>query len=286
MKLSQLGFFCAVVEHGTIAAAAASLHCVPSNITARLRELESQLGVVLFNRENNRLLVTPEGRLVYRKAKQLIDLAAETRSLFSNDSIQGVLRVGALDVALANHLPERLVRYRLEAPGVEVHIRPEHSLFLERLLMDGELDLILTDGPIQHPLLDSRLAFRERLLRVVPKSLSPPTPQDLSRLELYVFGRTCHYRQQVDDWLESSGIQPRAILEIESYPTIFACIAQGIGFACVPESYVDRFASQAHTFQADQAPSLDSSDIYFVWRKNQQSPLIRNFIEVIDRQGD
>ncbi|MDH0746917.1 LysR family transcriptional regulator [Pseudomonas sp. GD03842] len=286
MKLSQLGFFCAVVEHGTIAAAAASLHCVPSNITARLRELESQLGVVLFNRENNRLLVTPEGRLVYRKAKQLIDLAAETRSLFSNDSIQGVLRVGALDVALANHLPERLVRYRLEAPGVEVHIRPEHSLFLERLLMDGELDLILTDGPIQHPLLDSRLAFRERLLRVVPKSLSPPTPQDLSGLELYVFGRTCHYRQQVDDWLESSGIQPRAILEIESYPTIFACIAQGIGFACVPESYVDRFASQAHTFQADQAPSLDSSDIYFVWRKNQQSPLIRNFIEVIDRQGD
>ncbi|MFY1666178.1 LysR family transcriptional regulator [Pseudomonas sp. Pseu.R1] len=285
MKLSQLGFLCAVVEHGTIAAAAASLHCVPSNITARLRELESQLGVVLFNRENNRLLVTPEGRLVYRKAKQLIDLAAETRSLFSNDSIQGVLRVGALDVALANHLPERLVRYRLEAPGVEVHIRPEHSLFLERLLMDGELDLILTDGPIQHPLLNSRLAFRERLLRVVPKSLSPPTPQDLSGLELYVFGRTCHYRQQVDNWLESSGIQPRAILEIESYPTIFACIAQGIGFACVPESYVDRFASQAHTFQADQAPSLDSSDIYFVWRKNQQSPLIRNFIEVIDRQG-
>jgi Transcriptional regulator len=51
-----------------------------------------------------------------------------------------------------------------------------------------------------------------------------------------------HYRQQVDNWLESSGIQPRAILEIESYPSIFACIAQGIGFACIPESYVDRFA--------------------------------------------
>ena len=97
MKLSQLGFFCAVVEHGTIAAAAVQLHCVPSNITARLRELEDQLGVVLFNREKNRLLVTPEGRLVYRNAKLLVDLAAETRSLFSTDSINGVLRVGALD---------------------------------------------------------------------------------------------------------------------------------------------------------------------------------------------
>ncbi|MCR3845056.1 LysR family transcriptional regulator, partial [Pseudomonas aeruginosa] len=61
MKLSQLGFFCAVVERGTIAAAAEQLHCVPSNITTRLRELEGQLGVALFNRERNRLLVTPEG---------------------------------------------------------------------------------------------------------------------------------------------------------------------------------------------------------------------------------
>ncbi|MBD0677970.1 LysR family transcriptional regulator [Pseudomonas sp. PSB11] len=286
MKLSQLGFFCAVVEHGTIAAAAVQLNCVPSNITTRLRELENQLGVVLFNREKNRLLVTPEGRLVYRNAKLLVDLAAETRSLFSTDSINGVLRVGALDVALANHLPQRLVRYRLEAPGVDLHIRPEHSLHLERLLIDGELDLILTDGPIEHPLLESRLAFRERLLRVVPKAFSSPTPEGLAGLELYVFGRTCHYRHQVDNWLESNGIQPRAILEIESYPSIFACIAEGLGFACVPESYVDRYASQADTFQADHVPGLDSSDIYFVWRKSQQSPLIKNFIEIIDIQSN
>lgn len=75
MKLSQLGFFCAVVERGTIAAAAEQLHCVPSNITTRLRELEGQLGVALFNRERNRLLVTPEGRLLYRHATRLLALA-------------------------------------------------------------------------------------------------------------------------------------------------------------------------------------------------------------------
>lgn len=157
---------------------------------------------------------------------------------------------------------------------------------MERLLIDGELDLILTDGPIEHPLLESRLAFRERLLRVVPKAFSSPTLENLAGLELYVFGRTCNYRLQVDNWLESNGIHPRAILEIESYPSIFACIAEGLGFACVPESYVDRYASQADTFQADYVPGLDSSDIYFVWRKSQQSPLIKNFIEIIDMQSN
>ena len=112
MKLSQLGFFCAVVERGTIAAAAEQLHCVPSNITTRLRELEGQLGVALFNRERNRLLVTPEGRLLYRHARRLLALADETAALFAGDEAHGALRVGALDVGLANHLPHRLARYR------------------------------------------------------------------------------------------------------------------------------------------------------------------------------
>lgn len=183
----------------------------------RLRELEGQLGVALFNRERNRLLVTPEGRLLYRHARRLLALADETAALFAGDQAHGALRVGALDVALANHLPQRLARYRRESPGVELHIRPEHSLLLERLLMEGELDLIVTDGPIEHPLLVSRLAFRERLLRVTPADLPAPTPEDLASLELYVFGHTCHYRRQVDRWLAESGIQPRATLK--SSPT-------------------------------------------------------------------
>ena len=61
MKLSQLKFFCTVVEHKTIAAAARELHCVPSNVTLRLRELEESLGGELFFRDKNRLYVNPKG---------------------------------------------------------------------------------------------------------------------------------------------------------------------------------------------------------------------------------
>ncbi|UMZ15069.1 hypothetical protein I9018_15790 [Pseudomonas sp. MPFS] len=92
-------------------------------------------------------------------------------------------------------------------------------MLLERPLMDGEMDLILTDGPIEHPLLASRLAFRERLLLVTPTKLSAPSTEELEHLELYVFGHTCHYRRQVDHWLETCDIKPRVVLEIESYPT-------------------------------------------------------------------
>ena len=80
MKLSQLKFFCTVVEHKTIAAAARELHCVPSNVTLRLRELEESLGGELFFRDKNRLYVNPKGRLFYQQARDIVAQAERSSS--------------------------------------------------------------------------------------------------------------------------------------------------------------------------------------------------------------
>lgn len=61
MKLSQLKFFCTVVECKTIAAAARELHCVPSNVTLRLRELEESLGGELFSATRTGCTSIPKG---------------------------------------------------------------------------------------------------------------------------------------------------------------------------------------------------------------------------------
>ncbi|WP_323121732.1 LysR family transcriptional regulator [Burkholderia alba] len=280
MKLSQLGFFCAVVEQRTIAAAAEQLHCVPSNITTRLRELEALLGVTLFSRERNRLLVTPEGRLLYDRAKALLGAADDTRQLFAGERRAGALRLGALDVALGSHLPKRIAEYRRAMPGVELHVHPGHSFALERRLIDGELDLIVSDGPIEHPLLASSLAFRETLKLVTPRALRTPSPARLAEFEMYVFGTDCYYRQQVDEWLARTGAAPRALLEVESYPVMFACVAAGHGIACAPESFI-RASVDAAGLRAHALDAIGESHLYFIWRKQQRSTLIAEFIDIV-----
>lgn len=280
MKLSQLRFFCAVVEQGTIAAAADMWYCVPSNITMRIHELERQLGVALFSREKNRLMVTPEGRLLYRKAKNMLEMATEAEQLFYNVSKTGLLNVGALDVALSAHLPQRIADYLLREPGVELNLHCGQSFTLERQLIEGELDLIISDGPVEHPLLTSALAFCECLKLITPMEVSNLSAMQLARYDLYVFGEKCYYRHQVNRWLALSGISPRAVLEIESYPVMFACVASGIGCACVPESFI----ADTPTFRVHSLDLIGSCNMYFVWRKHLKSPVVAEFIRILSEQ--
>jgi DNA-binding transcriptional LysR family regulator len=280
MKLSQLRIFCAVIEQGTIAAAAEILYCVPSNITMRIHELEHQLGVALFSREKNRLMVTPEGRLLYRKAKNMLEMATETEQLFYNVSKTGLLNVGALDVALGAHLPQRIADYLLRVPGVELNLYCGQSFALERQLIEGELDLIISDGPVEHPLLTSTLAFRESLKLLTPMGVSYPSAVQLARYDLYVFGDKCYYRHQVNRWLELSGVSPRAVLEMESYPVMFACVTNGVGCACVPESLI----ADTPPFQVHSLNLIEPCDMYFVWHKHLKSPVVAEFIRILSEQ--
>ena len=61
MELAQIRMFKTVADTGSIARAAEVLHCVPSNITARLKTLEAELGTELFYRQGRGLRISPAG---------------------------------------------------------------------------------------------------------------------------------------------------------------------------------------------------------------------------------
>ncbi|SJK66139.1 LysR family transcriptional regulator [Shigella sonnei] len=81
MDLTQLEMFNAVAEAGSITQAAAKVHRVPSNLTTRLRQLETELGVDLFIRENQRLRLSPAGHNFLRYSQQILALVDEARSV-------------------------------------------------------------------------------------------------------------------------------------------------------------------------------------------------------------
>jgi DNA-binding transcriptional LysR family regulator len=91
MDLTQLEMFNAVALTGSITQAAQKVHRVPSNLTTRIRQLEADLGVELFIRENQRLRLSPAGHNFLRYSKQILALVDEARMVVAGMSRRGYL---------------------------------------------------------------------------------------------------------------------------------------------------------------------------------------------------
>lgn len=124
MDLTQLEMFNAVAEAGSITQAAAIVHRVPSNLTTRLRQLETELGVDLFIRENQRLRLSPAGHNFLRYSQQILALVDEARSVVAGDEPQGLFSLGSLESTAAVRIPVRWRNSTVVIPKFSFHFPP------------------------------------------------------------------------------------------------------------------------------------------------------------------
>ena len=105
MDLSDLRFFEAVSRHGSMNRAASELHTVQSNVTARIRALEEELGVNLFQRHRRGVTTTPAGQRVLPFVARISKLMSDVRSAASDDGVPtGTLALGSLETTTALRL--------------------------------------------------------------------------------------------------------------------------------------------------------------------------------------
>ncbi|MBF3368155.1 LysR family transcriptional regulator, partial [Leptospira interrogans serovar Pomona] len=116
MDLTQLEMFNAVALTGSITQAAAKVHRVPSNLTTRIRQLEADLGVSLFIRENQRLRLSPAGHNFLRYSQQILALVDEARMVVAGEEPQGLFSLGALESTAAVRIPALLAGYNQRYP--------------------------------------------------------------------------------------------------------------------------------------------------------------------------
>ena len=92
MEISQLRMFKTVADFGSIICASEILHCVPSNITTRLKNLEQELASQLFIRKGRGLVITPTGKIFLEYVNQILFLCDEaTKAVSNNAAPSGVM---------------------------------------------------------------------------------------------------------------------------------------------------------------------------------------------------
>jgi len=236
LELSDLALFKTVAEVGGITRAAHRLHRVQSNVTARVKRLESHLGVDLFVRGRRGMSLTPEGRRLLDYADRLLALADEAEADVGDASPRGRLRIGAMESTAAVHLPRLLSTLHARHPALEVQLVTATSGVLVSQVRSGDLSAAFVGGDVREPALAADPAFVEELVLITHPSARRPAAVDLRERTLVTFGAGCTYRACVQTWLAGQGLRPPRVFEVASYHTMLACVAANVGYAVAPRS--------------------------------------------------
>lgn len=247
LDLADLLLFKTVAEAGSITRAAGRLHRVQSNVTARVKRLEVQLGVSLFVRGGRGMSLTPEGRRLIDYADRLLDLADEARADLSAHAPSGILQIGSMESTAAVHLPRLLSTLHRKYPALDVRLLTATSGTLLAQLRAGEISAAFVSGEVDgEPGFAADPAFVEELVLVThPSVRRGPARIDLTGKTLVTFGAGCAYRSCIESWLATKGVRPPRIFEVSSYHAMLACVAANVGYALAPRSVL--LATSART---------------------------------------
>ena len=236
LSFRQLRVFTEVARHGSVLRAAEALHITSPAVSMQIKELESQVGLRLFDREKRRLSLSTAGEYFLVHARQLLAAhkAAEDGMARFQRLDRGLLTLGFVSTA-QYFLLRLLARFHDEHPGIELRLRVAHNReHLVSLLHGGEIDLAVMGRPPRE--IDTRAeAFAAHPLVFVAPAGHPLTHQPhlpataLLGYPLLVRESGSGTRAALEDFLAAQHVVPRPAMEIASNETLKQAVIAGMG---------------------------------------------------------
>ncbi|PTL76653.1 LysR substrate-binding domain-containing protein [Vitiosangium sp. GDMCC 1.1324] len=241
MDAADLKVFSAVARTGGIGRAAQELHTVQSNVTARIRRLEEELGVTLFDRHSRGVSLTSAGQRLLPYATQAEQLMTEARrAVEDGPEPHGSLSLGSLETTAAIRLTPILVDYARECPHVDVSLRTGTTQSLISDVLEHRLEGAFVAGPVRHPEITEEPVVTEELVLVTaPTVRLEDLPGQGGALKVLVFRTGCSYRQHLEQFLAARGLKAFRTLEFGTLDGIIGCVSAGMGITLLPRAVVE-----------------------------------------------
>lgn len=292
--LRQLQYFVAVAEQGTVSGAAQSLSISQSAVTEAIKELETDLGVTLFERHSRGLNITHKGHQFLRHSTAILSSVSDARRAFEESGPVGggSLHLGVTSLVAGYVLSDILARYRRAFPTVDVSASEDNSDYLEHLLIGGELDVAV----MVISSLRDRMALQAEILEVSPYRLWLPLSHrllaqdsislnDLSSEPLIML-TVDEIEEATGKLLGALGSRPHVAFRTRSVEAVRSLVATGAGVALLPDLVYRPWSLEGDRIESrDVSGSLPVVQVGIVWRKGSALPRpARDFIGVAQAQ--
>ncbi|MBO6716725.1 MAG: LysR family transcriptional regulator [Rhizobiaceae bacterium] len=292
--IRQLQYFVAVAEKGSVSGAAHALSISQSAVTEAIKEMESDLGVVLFDRHPRGLNITHKGHQFLRHATAILSSISDARRALSDveETVEGTLHLGVTSLVAGYVLSDILARYRRANPSVKVSATEDNGEYLEHLLIGGELDVAVM--VISN--LRDRMALQSEILEVSPYKLWLPLGHALSTAmsvslsdvleEPLIMLTVDEIEEATIKLLGALGTRPNVAFRTRSVEAVRSLVATGAGVALLPDLVYRPWSLEGDRIESrDVSASLPVVQVGVVWRRGSAlSRAARDFIGVAQAQ--
>jgi DNA-binding transcriptional LysR family regulator len=246
MNRNHLALFHAVAQAGGITRGAAKVRVSQPAVSKQITELEADLGVRLLERLPRGCELTAAGKILADHAGRWLALEQEAaRAMEEYRGLKrGRLALGASQTIGGYLLPRVLAQYHDRYPEIELQLEIANTQHIKQALLDGSIELGLTEGPAEWEQLESTVFFQDELVAIAPAGhpllkKRSVTIRELCREPFILREEGSGTRAVVERALRRKGLKIKPLLSLASPEAIKNAVAVGLGVAIVSRLMVD-----------------------------------------------
>lgn len=240
MESNDLRIFHEVAVEGNITKAAQKLGYVQSNVTARIKNLEEELGMPLFYRQRG-MVLTPAGEKLLPYSEKILNLFEEAKkTLCDTSEPSGRLAIGANYLASSINLPKVLSKYHKKYPKVELSLLTAGTEELIKKVLSFQLDgAFIKSSTFKEKNFVSELVYEEKLVVITPPEIKEL--QEAYHEPFLMNAAGCPNRELLMNFLKAKGIHDVRYIEFNNLESIINGVISGLGASFVPEASIKQY---------------------------------------------
>ena len=282
--LRQLSYLVALSQELHFRRAAERMNVTQPTLSLQIQELEKQLKASLIERTSNSVQLTPLGREIVERARQVLSQVEDIKRLAagSQHGFEGTIRIGVPPTLGPYLLPHIVPEMHANYPNLKLYVKEGRPRDLQLDLKEGVHDVIISPLPISHSNLQVENLFREPLQVVT----APDHPfaqhsqierTDLAGEKVLAMERGHHLHDQIIQLCDDFQATPLRDYEGTSLDTLRLMVGMGVGIAFLPALYI---RSEIGNRGEIAVVPLSAPNLYrqigLAWRSQSIHPLLFN----------
>lgn len=303
--LSGQSFILEIARQGNFTHAAQNLYMTQPALSAAVKKLEKKLGFAIFDRSQQPILPTPEGKIYIQALEELERLEERTRDRLNGlrQLHYGSFTAGGSILFTSAFMPRLFRHYHSRYPRVGLHIKEGNTAQLTEQLLAGEIDILLDNCHLAHQQLQSIILAEERLYLALPEPYAssirgglsqqqllggqqaPPLKlKRLGNIPLIALQRGNDTATRLEKLCRYEQYRPNIILEPEQLMTAYNMALCGLGGTIVSDLMVR--ALHYHTglkyYPLEGAEAKRQVRIYY--RQHNSNPAVQAFLDLVEEK--